>query len=221
LLLWQQAPRYTGGNPDLGYHYSALDYTVANAFVFTAGGSVVVSNGTAIATRSEIDTTGACAGFVVDQNAKFIAQGTPEKPIVFTTVHSVQEGPYDSGVSVAFVPDFYGDEFTTDMRPLLSFRFCQFYIPIPHRILLSGIMGFFDDYLWFFPVQQDIALANSAMYLSFQDCAFYGGFLDIPAPTDQFSYWGFTMLQLRMETRRIRIRMVSRLCSRRQRRRLA
>ena len=150
MILSPQVARYTNGAPDIGYWYDALDYTVA----FTIG------------------------GFMVSQGSAFISQGTPTKPNTFTSVRMVQETPetdfsqfeLDEGYwfgTVLFVPDFQPKD---PSSPTLNFRFCRFYLPPNDYQIWLGLQEFpaFDGF--------DFEMSpDSAVYLTFQDCALYGG----------------------------------------------
>jgi hypothetical protein len=94
LSLFPQVPRYTTGNPDLGYYYDVLDYTVA--VMTLQGGTVTVEPGTAIGTCNVYDPNGArwtSDGFYVEAGSAFISHGTPTSPITYTAATSVQEEP--------------------------------------------------------------------------------------------------------------------------------
>jgi hypothetical protein len=88
-------PRYvSGAAQDLGYYYDALDYTVANVY---SDGNITVTPGTAIGIRSDPDPYYLCAGFILRENSTFVSHGTPQSNNVFTSVRSVQEGPFSIG----------------------------------------------------------------------------------------------------------------------------
>ena len=99
LVLFPRAPRYTGGAPDLGYHYDALDYTVANLAL--AGGTLTVEPGTAVAVRHDLAYwddydciwTWTVAGILVQQGSAVISHGTPTRTNLFTVERLVQETP--------------------------------------------------------------------------------------------------------------------------------
>jgi hypothetical protein len=191
MILSPQVARYTNGAPDIGYWYDALDYTVAN--VTLAGGNVTVEPGTAIAVRNEyLPNTGAftIGGFMVSQGSAFISQGTPTKPNTFTSVRMVQETPetdfsqfeLDEGYwfgTVLFVPDFQPKD---PSSPTLNFRFCRFYLPPNDYQIWLGLQEFpaFDGF--------DFEMSpDSAVYLTFQDCALYGGRVNLGNP-DYYYY---------------------------------
>jgi len=128
ITLGPQAPRYTAGAPDLGYHYDALDYTVARTYLLD-GCSVTVLPGTAIGFRMEyipqIENY-SWHGFIALQNSSFVSQGTPANPNTYIDVQLVQEG-LQWPIVAAFVPNFWLSR-PDAQPPVLDFRFSNFYL---------------------------------------------------------------------------------------------
>jgi hypothetical protein len=171
--LCPQVKRYSGGAPDYGYYYDALDYTVAG--IELASGSITVEPGTAIAVCNELVgdyATGfyTCAGFLLDDGTSFISHGTPTMPITFTATKCVQETPSGywqwalwqqggSPVSSIYTFQLNSAVFDTAPAPVLDCRFCDFYLPIEDCHICYG------DYYY----------SSSSVALNLQDCAVHGG----------------------------------------------
>ena len=144
ITLSAQAGRYTGGSPDLGYHYDALDATVAQMSV--AGGTITVLPGTAIGlgTTTSPGTSPGPSTVLTSGRAPLSPAMALLNPNTFASIRYVQEGPLldDGGViwqglMAAFVPDFI----PTDEGyppPVLDFRFSNFYLPGPDYHIWSG-----------------------------------------------------------------------------------
>jgi len=185
LTLFPQAPRYTNGPPDIGYYYDALDYTVARMIL--SGGSITVEPGTVVGSRMEyIPQIGDWnyIGFDLQNGSSFTSQGTPNKPNVFTDVQLVQE-QFEWPVESSFVPDYFPGNGSIDAPPTLNFRFSNFYLnycgypnvffggdgePADH--FLAGI-SLWGGCEW---------SADSAVYLTMQDCKVVGGAIDVGWP---------------------------------------
>ncbi len=190
LTLGPQVARYTSGSqPDLGYYADALDYTVSSMAVLP-GGSVTVLPGTAIGLRNDW-----FAGVVVCQGASFTSQGTPDHPITFAPVWTVQEGPFPymwfPGFLVSFVPDYWpavvGDPNTYadcnptgDPPPVLNFRFSNLFLTAgsrSHHFWSGQAIGCLNN--GFFLPETSL---TSAMSLQMRDCALHGGWVNLGEP---------------------------------------
>jgi hypothetical protein len=168
LALFPQIPRDVGNYLDLGYHYDAIDYTVA--MMFLNGGTVNVMPGTTVGFRNEATsnpawpwTTYGLTFFGIDllKGSTFISHGTASRPNSFCDVQLVQEaapGP----VEVMFFPDVLLP-FPQDTRdlppPVLDFRFSNFYVSGNWDHLYAG-----EDFTW-----------GSAVNLSYRDCKLSDG----------------------------------------------
>lgn len=86
LDLYPRAKRDTGGNPDLGYHYDALDYLLGGMYVTNA--SIKINPGTAIGFYGTNYWT---YGLAVSDNASLYASGAAGNLVHFTTYNVVQE----------------------------------------------------------------------------------------------------------------------------------
>ena len=86
------------GAPDIGYHYSAIDYLVNTCYV-TPGVELKVNPGTAIATYGEFPT-GIYSHLMSQDNSSLVMEGTVLEPVIFTghrTIHeSVNGSPLPS-----------------------------------------------------------------------------------------------------------------------------
>jgi hypothetical protein len=183
LTLFPQVPRYTEDTPDLGYHYDALDYTIAT--IILEGGSITVEPGTAIGIRNDyISSQDAWTvlGFVVEQGSSLFSSGRPTTPNTFTSLRMVQEEPEsdfaqfkrNAGFSygtVSFVPAYSPDDINSP-APLLNFQFSNFYLSGQDYQLWSGLNEEQNDY-W---------SADSSVYLTLQNCNLYGGQLNFGLP---------------------------------------
>jgi hypothetical protein len=188
LTLMAQTVRYSdpnlSGAEHIGFHYDALDYTVANAVLFP-GATLNVLPGTAIGLRGD-----ARFGFVLLANASVQGQGTPNRPTVFTEAAYVQDQPvlpdwdrfFARGWYWSLVPlGFFIPQFSTPGQtdplpadypaPSLNFRFSQFHMSPGnfHFAAGLGIVGY---------------SFNSRVNLSLQDCSFYGGEIVLGEPYD-------------------------------------
>ena len=175
MTLYPQAPRYSGGSPDLGYWYQALDFTMAHLLV-SEEAALTVQPGTAIGLRNdpvEGQWTSVC--FDLLNGSSFMSQGTPAKRNILAPVHFVQEGPFGSTYTRAFIPDFWPNENNLP-PPLLDLRFTDCYLPA-------------EDFLIFAGFSRDLFAGtsdSSSMQWSLRDCALHGGgiMLGRPYPND-------------------------------------
>ena len=91
-----QAARYTGGAPDLGYYYDALDYSIGDVSLLP-GAQVTLLPGTVLAVRNEYVPQRydqwTLWGFLLEEASSLVSHGTPQQPNVFTTTKLVQEEP--------------------------------------------------------------------------------------------------------------------------------
>lgn len=176
LTLSPQAPRDTGNTPDLGYHYDALDYSVAWMVV---QGDVTVEPGTAIGFRDEYVPAlnkWTWWGFDVREAASFTSHGTPAKPIVYTDLQLVQE-QLSYEVTAYFAPDYFSVD-TNTPPPTLDFRFSNFYVTPCN-------LHFWAGYDWYYDYQYT---ASSLVNLSLQDCTLRGGRICLGMPDDGSVY---------------------------------
>jgi hypothetical protein len=199
MTLAPQAPRFNGGPPDCGYYYDALDYTVANLVL--KGANLTVLPGTAIAVENQyvpgLGEFGSWTtiGFDVMQGGSVYSHATPDKPSIFTAEKQVQETPnvefanfqqflisqeFDAlwFDAISFVPD-YQDDGSGLSAPVLDFRFCQFYMPPNDYHVWAGGDDNFDLY---YGDGQWEASYDSSVDLTAQDCAFYGGRINLGNP---------------------------------------
>jgi hypothetical protein len=191
MTLFPVVKRYSGGAPDLGFYYDALDYTVAAMLVTN---EITVLPGTAIGIRN--DDLG---GFFLQDDSSFVAHGTPTNPIIFTDIEFVQEGPLQPGCvfqaswwdTTAAYPfysyggiDFFcavaGIE-SNSSSPILDERFCKFYATADDYSFWTGV----DPY----PELQQNAWAiaysdASSVYWTMQDCTVHGGQIVLGQPFD-------------------------------------
>ena len=180
MTLSPQTPRYTSGSPDCGYHYDALDYTVAGLAV---SGTINVLPGTAVGIRRDYESgVWSRFGFDLLHRSRFKSFGMHQKPNVFTSVQSVQEGPGRSGV-IAFVPDFepdhrldengelVWDDLVLPAAPVVDFRFSHFYFGTDEFAVWCGMSEFGAT-----------ASLCSSVQLNLQDCHLSGGGLNFGNP---------------------------------------
>jgi hypothetical protein len=194
LALFPQVPRYASGNPDLGYYYDVLDYTVAYANI--VGGAVTVEPGTAIATRNdywddgEHDPSWTVVGFDLGEGSSIISHGTPTSPITFTAASSVQEQPqlsvaqyqiymYASTGSqppntISFIASYDPDTALNQPAPSLDFRFSNFNLSDVDYHFGSGFDEWDGLYYQF--------SYDSSMYLSLRDCNIHSGRFNLGKP---------------------------------------
>jgi len=167
LTLFPQVPRYVSGAPDLGYYYSVLDFTVSAMLV--KGGQITVKPGTVIGFRKDD-----WRGFDLWEGSQFMARGTAEKPIIFTSVSFVREETLSAGGVVgvvAFIPDFIWNPDGLP-PPTLDFRFCNFFADDWDSHLWSGASWDWSAYTSY----------DSSMNWVVQDCQFHGGWIVVGTP---------------------------------------
>ena len=196
MTLLPQVPRYSGGAPDIGFWYEALDYSVANAFVT---GRITVEPGTAVAVRHEYVPAYqwvTFVGFDVQAGGSFVSQGMPTRPITFTAEKMVQEA-FGGGYllwqwwyynefcrvwlpdAVSFVPDYLPS--SPDLpAPTFDFRFSNFYLPPRDYHFASGFM---ED-------SGQAASYDSAMQWTLRDCGVYGGRINVGEAYDGSTPFG-------------------------------
>jgi hypothetical protein len=176
MTLFPQTPRYVSGNPDLGYHYDALDYTVA---AMAVTGKITVLPGTAIGFRQETETEDwpwsnlarTMVGFDMWAGGAITSHGFPDKPNIFTDAQTVQESsiaPVLCWFPLSYDPIAASAEGV--QAPVLDFRFSQF----------SGLEDYWIYYFWGGWDETGFALVlpwslNCASYLTLRDCTVYGG----------------------------------------------
>ncbi len=197
-----QIPRYTSGNPDLGYYYDAFDYAVA--WVTSEGSDITVLPGTAIGFRNDFDPYNGWytwIGFDLLAGSTFTCHGAATNQVTLAPICYAQEGPFAYTYMISFVPDYwpqatgwenvantlsylYGTSplnmpVTLDglqPPPAMDFRFTRFCLPAECSHFSSGW-----DWWWFWEWSPD-----SAMNLTLKDCALSGGWINIGAPDDYF-----------------------------------
>lgn len=185
MTLAPQPGRYTNGAPDLGYHYDAMDYSVATMILM--GGSLEILQGTVIGLRNEYITNSGgwtIAGFWLTQGSTLVSKGTALAPNTLTLTKYVQEYPS------AFVPSFYGLPFGNIAlipgfepnaeglpAPTMLFQSSRFFIPSEDYVLWSGLS---EDQNW-------ITSPDSAVYWMLRDSSVHGGRINLGAP-DYFTF---------------------------------
>jgi hypothetical protein len=181
LTLLPQVPRYTGGLPDRGYYYDALDYTVA--FLLNRG-SIVVEPGTVIGFRNEY----AAAlnrftwwGCVLTENSTFTSHGTAPRPVTFADIQTVQE-QWALNCNVYFVPDFEADP--SETAPVMDFRFCDFF-GTPENFLVCG-----GNWEFYYGYGDNPASPDALVNWNMSDCRLHGGRISLGVPDDGTYYPG-------------------------------
>jgi hypothetical protein len=182
MMLSPQIPRYATGPPDLGYYYDTLDYIVSD---FIADGArVTVLPGTSIGVLNYQ------VGFLVGGGASFVSDGSPNKPITYTSIkyvqepticHATQPGPsYDNDGEPWGVTTFASGSGSGD-PPSLDFRFCNFYLPPEDAHFWSG------GNLWL----GGSITSDSVTYWNLRDCLIAGGRVDVGLPVgNSVTWWG-------------------------------
>jgi hypothetical protein len=187
LTLFPQIPRYTGGPPDLGYWYAALDYTVAAMIL--DGGSITVKPGAAVAVRTDcflvfnedlqrMEEVFSLWGFRIFDGSSFYSEGLPQSPNTFTAVELVQDGQPVNGKPFGkwwWVP-CRAELFMiagNDPEPVLNFRFSNF--SLPNQLCYHFITGG-NPYRDLMTVSW---INTASLGLSLRDCNFTGGSIDV------------------------------------------
>ena len=175
LILLPRVTRGGGGTLALGYHYDALDYTVATLTL--QGATVTIEPGTAIAVRYDPwpDMPGyfSFIGFDLGNGARLVGCGTPTRPVTFTTVQLVQEQPCPLNYCVNLLPDLPLDG---DTPPTLDFRFCNFYFGSQDYQVLAGMTSYYG---W---TPSD----NSSLNWALRDSNLRGGGINLGYPGSYF-----------------------------------
>jgi len=179
MTFFPQIQRFAAGTqPDLGYYYDALDYTVSY-MILDNGAQLTVLPGTAIGVRFDW-----VYGFIPASGSTFISQGMPTKPITYAPISLVQEGPFLYGVypgfTISFAPEYWPYEDYNpqgDPPPALDFRFSDFCLSsgLGFHFWTGMPMRFFSDFWRYTPI-------TSAMDLSMRDCSMHGGWLHFGEP---------------------------------------
>ena len=173
LVLSPQVQRYAASAPDLGYHYAALDYTVANLIVF---GSVNVLPGTAIGVRAEASKFAGnywmYFGFDLREGSAFTSHGLPARMNVVADVQLVQE-QYQRPATALFVPDYHPDG-VSKVPPAMDFRFNDLYSAVNWYQVWAGYDEYYDA------EASPVSLVN----LQMADCQFHAGGLCLGYPDD-------------------------------------
>lgn len=183
LLPSPQVQRYKAGAPDLGYYYDALDYTIADVLE-ASGASVTVEPGTAIAVRNDYaynddmqNSYWTDAGFEIFGEATFISRGTPDRPITYTALRLVQEGPFEVGLNLAFSVDaFQTTTCASCSSPTLDLRFCNFSFAAEDYVMSAGAFALSDQ------------TEDCSMNWQLHDCALSGGHITLGPPTGNMVY---------------------------------
>lgn len=184
MTLFPAVKRYSGGQPDRGYYYDPLDYTVAAIAVTN---QVWVLPGVSVGFRNDF-----LGGFFLQSGSTFVAQGTPTNPVVFADVEYVQEGPLQPGFVWQNYPppeypgtfyyyggiDFFcaqGETNSDSTAPSLDFRFCDFYLTPDDFSFWSGSFG---------DLEGEGYSASASVYWTMRDCNQSGGQIILGQPTD-------------------------------------
>ena len=181
LTLFPQISRYVSGAPDLGYHYDALDYTVA--VLRLAGGNLFVKPGTAVGVRSDYDPNSGewtYVGFDLQEGSSLSSRGAPEKRNVFAMAKAVQEATIpdasSSGWMITFALDFWPNE-SGLQPPILDLRFSDIYAARYIDYQVWGGCWEFDPF--FGPIETPV----STTYWNLKDCRLYNGGINLGPPT--------------------------------------
>jgi hypothetical protein len=114
--LTPQAQRDTDA-PDLGYHYSPIDWIVGGLSV--TGATLTVSGGATVG----IDAANTNWGIRLDSGGQLVSNGDPVNLNCFVRTHAVQEIPSGSGTNYA---PLFADTYPAPASPTtLNFRFTQ------------------------------------------------------------------------------------------------
>ncbi len=192
-----QAARYTGGAPDLGYYYDALDYSIGDVSLLP-GAQVTLLPGTVLAVRNEYVPQRydqwTLWGFLLEEASSLVSHGTPQQPNVFTTTKLVQEEPnpdfgqalWDEGLGfhcITFIPDCEpASDGTPNPAPALDLRFCKLYLPLNAYHLWGGL----NEFPWYDYTDSE-ASPDSCINWTLRDCALRGGRINLGEP-DYFYY---------------------------------
>jgi hypothetical protein len=175
MTLGPQVARYTNGPPDCGYHYPALDYTVA---WITNWGTITVLPGTAIGFRNEysaVHDVWTWWGFDLREGSAFVSRGFPDRPTTFVDVQFVQE-QLTSPCIAAFMPDYWpGGGPNVNVAPTLDLRFSRFYAH-PNWYHVWG--GYDEGFIGY------AATPASLLYWTMRDCELHGGRVNLGNPDD-------------------------------------
>jgi len=209
LTINPQAKRYQGGQPDYGYYYDALDYSVDNLIINE--GSLVILPGTAIGVRHDYFPNGCrqaggsykqywgIEGIVLNQGASLLSHGTPTAPIIFTSENQVQAHvdtdfaeyeyvylPYLNILNTWKTDLYYGKFFGAVS---ISTSFAPNIKGLPAPSIDFRFTKFYlpptDYHIWSgdgdnWPYGMSM---DSSMYLAMKDCETHGGRIDIGEPT--------------------------------------
>jgi len=183
ITFFPQIPRYVPGtNPDLGYYYDAMDYTVAG-MMLENGANLTLLPGTVVGMRFD-----SYFGFDVWQGSSVTGHGTPTRPVTFVPVSSVQEGPfypflYDfPGFLISFMPDYWPNaDYNPDgfPPPTLDFRFAEFYLNSGYSFHFWSAM---PQAMFYYALPLWALSVDSAMFLQMRDCQMVSGWLNLGEP---------------------------------------
>ena len=110
-------------------------------------------------------------GLSLQEGSAFLTHGTPNKPNTLAPVHYVQEGPFPSTWTIAFIPDFEPND-NNLAPPVLDSRFTDFYLPAEDFLLFSGMS-------WGLLFATS---ASSSMQWNMRDCNLHGGGIMLATP---------------------------------------
>lgn len=179
MTLYPAVKRYETGAPDLGYHYDALDFTVA--VLTLSGGTLRVAPGTSIGVRNdylqEFDGWTYC-GFDIREGSSLISLGKPGKRNTFCMAKSVQEASILTDESpewsITLALDFWPNPY--DLQPpKLDLQFTDFYVAqgLDHQVWGGAWVG--DPYL-------GAETAVSTTHWKMRSCGLYGGTINMGPP---------------------------------------
>lgn len=136
--------------PDLGYHYYALDYAIGNCWVTNA--TLTLTNGVAFATYD-------LRGFWLMGGGRLVSEGSPLRMNRYIRYGGVQEMPQVWGEAPATI-EMFNPYVGTNTPPTVKFRFSEF-------ISTKSDVHFYTGY-------QDFA-GWQVSDLDMRDCIVYGG----------------------------------------------
>jgi hypothetical protein len=110
-------PGFGANNPDLGYHYTPIDFIVDDFAVTNA--PLVLTNGVALACYADP------AGIVLYDGSSIVSIGSPLNPNWFTTYQMVQEQSVTIGAGYG-PPQYFDPYHYGNTGPNGTFQFCKF-----------------------------------------------------------------------------------------------
>jgi hypothetical protein len=175
-ILAPTVPRYSGGPPDLGYYYDALDLTVGGVLV---SNQVTVLPGTAIGIRNDF-----IGAFFIAGGSSLLSEGNPTNLITYADVQLVQEGPFAPGCAYNWVPlestngyggvVFFAPTFVSSSSATLTMDFSQVFLTADDSCVQAGT-----------PPDQNSGVAispSSSIYWTMRDSSVQGGYITLGKP---------------------------------------